>query len=942
MRFPIHHSKLIVHNSSGRPFDLAAPERYHLSTMRMIALFAVIACVSAGARGAERVVMEWDFTKATDTLGWTPADPVDVFRVENGVFVTAPGPGKPKMESPLFDIEAEPWQFVQIEMKSDTGGTGLIYYSNTTEEPYHGFRGELHTSFEAQGDNQWHTYAIYPFWHRQGRIKHIRVDPPGNHVEVRAIRIKTASTASPAKTLSWSFGDPNNGWFSTKPEMSAFLFPAHTELAGGNRDAVFLSPPIDAKAEGNLWVTLRLASSADQVALFRWVSDKANGLQSVPVLVRGGLIVRSYPIDLSVTAGWSGRILAVGITPTDSTDAETIRLESVSIGSGPSGPAQLSISKLSAAESFIRTGEKVKLAMEVRNEGGESARDVSAHASLGGTRPPYTLQPQRVATLKPGERRRFEWTMPGRNPGVTMAEGSVVAEGAAGDHTETRLPVYPRYEGGSDRKIPEPVPADTGEYMVGAYYYPGWNTYDRWSVLDDFPERRPVLGYYREGEPEVADWHIKWALDHGISYFIYDWYWTKGVRHLEHALHEGLFNSKYGDKFKFCLLWANHNPEGTSSAKDCEDVTRYWIENYFKRPNYLKISGKNVVVIFSTYRLTKDMGSEAVKASFDKMRRMCEDAGVGGLYIVGCSYPGADRIKPLLAEGYDALSGYNYPSAGYRGQKLSPYEWMVDAYKEWWGQIADASTVPYIPVCEPGWDSRPWHGLSNLVRTGKTPDLWRKMLENAKEFVDDPQRKKPYGKKLVFLEAWNEFGEGDYIEPHAEFGFDYLEAVRKVFAPRSKQPVIVTPKDVGLGPYALTDPGPKTAWDFSKIEDRHWAPGNMSEVSYEGGIFSAKAVNRDPILYGPRMRIDAAKIKAIEIKMKMDKGDFGEVFFADRYENIGQDKSVRFDVIGDGQFHIYKVDLSSNPRWDGTVRAIRIDPNNIEGSRIEVAHIRFR
>ncbi len=678
------------------------------------------------------------------------------------------------------------------------------------------------------------------------------------------------------------------------------------------------------------------------IVLFRWVSDKADGLQSTPVLVRGGNIVRSYPVDLSTIANWSGRILAVGITPTDSTDPATIRIESVSLGNGPSGPAQLSITKLCATEPFIRSGDEVKLIMDVRNEGGETARQVSAHASLKGTRPPYMLRPLNVDALKPGQSRRFEWIMPDRNAGVTMVEGSVVAEGAAGDEMSIRLPVYPAHKARADKNIPAPVPADTGEYLVGAYYYPGWKTYERWSVLNNYPERRPVLGYYREGDPEVADWHVKWALEHGISYFIYDWYWSKGQRHHEHAIHDGLFKSKYGDKLKFCLLWANHNPDGTSSAQDCEDVTQYWIENYFKRPNYLKINGNNVVVIFSTYRLTQDMGSEAVKNSFDRMRRMCEEAGVGGLYMVACAHPGAGRIETLEAEGYDALSGYNYPSAGNKGQKISPYEWMVDGYKDWWGQIADASTLPYIPVCEPGWDSRPWHGLNNLVRTGKTPALWRKMLQNAKSYVDDPARKKPEGRKLVFLEAWNEFGEGDYIEPHAEFGFDYLEAVRTVFAPKSKQPVIVTPRDVGLGPYALTDPGPKTAWDFSKPFDRNWSAGNMSDISYEGGVLSAKAANHDPILYGPRVNIDASRVKTIEIKMRMDKADFGQVFFADRYQDMDQEKSVKFDVVGDGDFHVYRVDMSGNPRWRGTIGALRIDPNGIEGSRVEVAYIKLK
>jgi hypothetical protein len=846
------------------------------------------------------------------------------------------------MESPLFDIEATPWQFVEIDMKSDTGGTGLLYYSNTTEEPYHGFRGNQHSTFATVGDGQFHTYKVYPFWQKLGRITHIRVDPPGKHVQVRAIRIVAASTPEPVKDTTWNFSQPDQKW--TAVNLQAKAVKGGIEV-NGTSEGTLVSPPIDVNSNDATWVTVRLSSKDEQVVSFRWATDKADGLQSTPLFVRGDDAIHSYTIEMSKIAGWSGRVLTVGITPTDASEAAKITLEMVALGDAPVGPPELTITRFSAAEPFIRVGDKVRLVLEARNDGGHPAKELAAGVTLpSGTRS-NTMPLKRAARLAPGERKQFEWETTATEEGTLTAVARVNAVGVLGDERMIRLPVYPKLDKSkikAEKQVPAPTPADTGEYMVGAYYFPGWNTYERWAVLNDFAERMPVLGYYCEGHPEVADWHVKWALDHGISYFIYDWYWTKGIRYLEHALHEGLFKSKYGDRMKFCLLWANHNPDGTSSPQDCEDVTKYWIENYFKRPNYLKINGKNVVVIFSTYRLTQDMGSEAVKTSFDKMRKMCEDAGVGGLYIVGCSYPGADRIKPLMAEGYDALSGYNYPSAGNKGRRIAPYEWMVDGYKEWWGQIADASTVPYIPVCEPGWDSRPWHGANGSVRTGKSPALWTKMLQNAKAFVDDPARKKAEGKKLVFLEAWNEFGEGDYIEPHAEYGFDYLEAVREVFAPNSRPPVIVTPRDVGLGPYALTDPGQKTYWDFGKVEDRNWSAGNMDKVSHDGGVLSGVALNGDPILYGPRIKIDAAKISKIEIKMKMDKADFGQVFFADHFHNMDQDKSVRFDVVGDGQFHVYEVDMSKNAWWRGEVGAIRIDPNGIEGSRIEVAYIRLK
>ena len=104
-----------------------------------------------------------------------------------------------------------------------------------------------------------------------------------------------------------------------------------------------------------------------------------------------------------------------------------------------------------------------------------------------------------------------------------------------------RLPAAPE----PASSIPAPRPISTAPYQVGAYYFPGWPTLDKWKVLDAFPERTPLLGYYREGDPSVMDWQIKWAVEHGISFFAFDWYWDRGRRQLEHALHDGYFRARF-------------------------------------------------------------------------------------------------------------------------------------------------------------------------------------------------------------------------------------------------------------------------------------------------------------------------------------------------------------------------------------------------------------
>ena len=73
--------------------------------------------------------------------------------------------------------------------------------------------------------------------------------------------------------------------------------------------------------------------------------------------------------------------------------------------------------------------------------------------------------------------------------------------------------------------IPEPQPVKTS-ILVGAHHCPLWEA-DKpqmWANVLKHPERTPALGFYAQENPEVADWETKWAVEHGVSFFIYCWY----------------------------------------------------------------------------------------------------------------------------------------------------------------------------------------------------------------------------------------------------------------------------------------------------------------------------------------------------------------------------------------------------------------------------------
>lgn len=765
---------------------------------------AILSITLTQCYAADQTLMNWQFAGASDTLGWTSAGgAIGLDKTERALTSTGT---ECRLISPLFEIKATPWQFVEIEMKTDVSGIARLFFSNTTEEPYGGFRGELQRQFVTAGDGQFHKYTVFPCWQNQGKIIHVRLDPPGANNLVRSMRIVEMDPAKAAGTA-WSFAGTTAGWQSFGMTGEPKISRTGWRIAG-EQNSLALSPALDVAAEDLPCLTLRLASKTPHRVLFRWVCADRDGLQTLPIDIKGDGKLHSYVIDLTAIAEWSGRIVSVGLTPTNMADASEIILETVALAKAPVGPAEIRINRLELADPVTRAGAKAKVMMEIENVGGTTANSVNAVVALMIGDTPRTLPVKAAKSLEAGKTMRFVWETTFAEAGTFVAASSASALKVEPDQRQAQLRVYPKLDKAAKalKYVPVPRIADTGDYRVGCYYFPGWRDYGAWSVLNDFPERKPILGYAHDGNPEVVDWQISWALEHGISFFIYDWYWSKGSRHLEEGLHDGLFRSKYQDKMDFCLLWANHNGPGTHSEADMLEVTKYWIDNYFKRPNYLKIDGKNVMVIFNPGGITGDMGVDGAKAAFAKMRKLCEDSGVGGIYFVACTWPQAHWIKQAADVGYDALSGYNYPSAGDKGQNVAPYSWMVDGYNEIWNQIADAATVPYIPLCEAGWDSRPWHGPNARVRTGKSAELWQKMLSNAKAYDDDPTHKLPGGKKFVFCEAWNEFGEGDYVEPNAGDGFDYLEAIRKVFAPTSKPPTIVVPEDIGMDPTAWRRP----------------------------------------------------------------------------------------------------------------------------------------
>ena len=854
---------------------------------------------------AQTPVREW----GPDMLAKWNASLLENMHVEDGALMFDARPGDAMLVSPAFDsFPATPWQRIEVTMKTDAPGGCQLFWTGTTQSKYGGFAPEKHTPFESEAGG-FHTYTVEPFWQAEKQIVRLRLSVPhdrSGHYAIQSIRVVETPPTSPVPL----------------PAQDVSL-----DAGGEWRGRVAL------RAADFSFVTLRMSADAGNAGMLSFVSSNRNGLKTVHFPLRSDGRMHTYNLDVGAALGSGnpgGEIIALRLKPTNAARAK-VKIESIAVGSDIAGPADLELAYVGLSNAFARAGRPERIEVVIRNNGGEPAR-VKPQLTLSGAR--LLGKESTAAEVENGLPATFAWTVQADRPGKASATVSVDGAAPVNAALEFKSPLRLK----KADYVPTPQPAKS-DYQVGAYYFPGWHTAARWAPIKSYPERQPLLGWYREGDPEVADWQIKWAVEHGINFFLYDWYWDRGGRHLEHGIFDGLFHARYQNLIKFCLLYANHNPPGSHSAEDFEQIANYWIENYFRRPNYLRIEGKPVVVMFAPMNPARDMGVEAVRRSFGQMRDLCRAAGLGGIYFVACMPPNTGLLPQLKAMGYDAVSGYNWPSVNMTGAERlanrAPYASCIEGYATAWHDIAAAGILKLIPPVCGGWDARPWHGEGTLVRTGRTPELFKRHLMDCKQFLDTQEPKS----KTLFVEAWNEWGEGSYIEPHREFGFGYLEAIRQVFAPTSPKPAEVAPADLGLGPYDLPDMPMTTTWDFAKATDTLGWSGNGANLRVAKGLLQFTTSGRDPNLISPPTRAQAAVFPFVVLSLKASQDIDGQIFWAKPGVGMSEAASVHFPIRGDGKFHDVKVSLAANPRWRGVITSLRFDPGNENGVEVAVKSI---
>ncbi|MEO7192516.1 MAG: glycoside hydrolase family 99-like domain-containing protein [Vicinamibacterales bacterium] len=301
------------------------------------------------------------------------------------------------------------------------------------------------------------------------------------------------------------------------------------------------------------------------------------------------------------------------------------------------------------------------------------------------------------------------------------------------------------------------------------------------------------LGFYdlRLAESRLAQAELARAF--GIDAFCYYHYWFNGRRLLERPFKEVLSSGQ--PDFPFCLCWANENWTRRWDGADSEvllsqdyreeDDRRHLqaLLPAFKDPRYLRIKGCPVFLVYRASHLPDPRSTVA------RWRDEAVQGGLPGLYLCAVeSQPAEHGIAPTA--GFDAavefapdwtvLPPCERDSLIWRGAaklRLTNRSFVrhrIRRYEDLVSNMLAKNQTSYLrfPCVTPGWDNTARRNTGATVFRGSTPQTYERWLRESKRRFIPPSP----DENLLFVNAWNEWAEGNHLEPDQHWGPQYLEA----------------------------------------------------------------------------------------------------------------------------------------------------------------------
>ena len=331
------------------------------------------------------------------------------------------------------------------------------------------------------------------------------------------------------------------------------------------------------------------------------------------------------------------------------------------------------------------------------------------------------------------------------------------------------------------------------------------------------------LGFYDLRLPETREQQAKLAKEAGIEGFCYYHYWFgNGRQLLERPFNEVVISGK--PDFPFCICWANHSwtnktwnrksamqensmlIEQTYPGKEDYVAHFYSLLPAFKDSRYMKVDGKLIFVIYDV------IGFPHVDQFIATWRELAPKEGLPGFHFVGMApstltfkidedgthqrampnlQSSADIFNYVLKQGFDAVNSFGKR----RGEMLYEGKWKnlsktimrhiglpTGSIKYDYAKTVCNFFAPedkwenVYPTILPQWDRTPRVASMDGVYVNATPEKFKEHILQAVKMIKDKENEH----KILFLKSWNEWGEGNYVEPDNLYGHGFLDALAQI------------------------------------------------------------------------------------------------------------------------------------------------------------------
>lgn len=303
------------------------------------------------------------------------------------------------------------------------------------------------------------------------------------------------------------------------------------------------------------------------------------------------------------------------------------------------------------------------------------------------------------------------------------------------------------------------------------------------------------LGFYDLRLKETVLEQVKLAKEYGVDGFLYWHYWFGNGKQLL----ETPFNEIVKDKsidFHFAAAWGNASWDKKQwGAKGQNkrlieqqylgeaDYTAhfYSLLEAFKDERYIRVDGKLLFIIY------QPLANQEIRSMIAIWRKLAQKENLADFYFVGHDLIGKNR-KEILEMGFDSVYDDNmlnihhrYPNVVKGLLQVMRTKLHIPTVFQYKNAIRymireDDYQEDVLPVVVPNWDHTPRTGAGNIMFRDCKPKYFKKLLKSAIDAI----KKKPVEKQIVIIKSWNEWGEGNHMEPDLKYGRGYLETLKEV------------------------------------------------------------------------------------------------------------------------------------------------------------------